>query len=66
MTERTADYYIKRFANLRIDKSHGRHAHHKPILLLSIIELIERDYFDNKEEIDKDLRERISPTSISL
>ncbi|MBI5632673.1 MAG: HNH endonuclease [Nitrospirae bacterium] len=42
MPEKNADYYIKKFAQLRIDRSHGRPAPHKPILLLSIIELIER------------------------
>lgn len=42
MTERTLDYYLKKFSQLRIDRSHGRPAPHKPIMLLSIIELIER------------------------
>jgi putative restriction endonuclease len=42
MLEKNLDYYFQRFANLRIDRSHGRPAPHKPILLLSIIELIER------------------------
>jgi putative restriction endonuclease len=42
MHEKNVDYYLYQFANLRIDRSHGRPAPHKPILLLSIIELIER------------------------
>jgi putative restriction endonuclease len=42
MPEKNLDYYLYRFANLRIDRSHGRPAPHKAILLLSIIELIER------------------------
>jgi putative restriction endonuclease len=42
MPEKNLDYYLYQFANLRIDRSHGRPAPHKPILLLSIIELIER------------------------
>lgn len=42
MTERTLDYYLKKFSQLRIDRSHGSPAPHKPIMLLSIIELIER------------------------
>jgi putative restriction endonuclease len=42
MPEKNLDYYLYQFANLRIDRSHGRPAPHKPILLLSIIDLIER------------------------
>lgn len=42
MLNKNLDYYLQLFANLRIDRSHGRPAPHKPILLLSIIELIER------------------------
>jgi len=42
MPEKNLDYYLHRFANLKIDRSHGRPAPHKAILLLSIIELIER------------------------
>jgi putative restriction endonuclease len=42
MPEKNLDYYLYRFANLKIDRSHGRPAPHKAILLLSIIELIER------------------------
>lgn len=56
MTEKTADYYLKKFANLRIDRSHGRPAPHKPILLLSIIELIERRVIStNKIELTPDV-----------
>jgi putative restriction endonuclease len=42
MPEKNLDYYLYRFANLRIDRSHGKPAPHKAILLLSTIELIER------------------------
>lgn len=49
MSEKNSDYYIKKFTQLRIDRSHGRPAPHKPILLLSIIELIERGIISTNE-----------------
>ncbi|RJQ43054.1 MAG: hypothetical protein C4538_12625 [Nitrospiraceae bacterium] len=49
MSEKNSDYYIKKFAHLRIDRSHGRPAPHKPILLLTIIELIERGVISKNE-----------------
>jgi len=42
------DTYIRRFKNLRIDKAHGI-APHKPILLLSIIEQIEKGSIDSNK-----------------
>ena len=35
-------YYAKKFQRLRVDRAHGT-APHKPILLLSVIELFERN-----------------------
>ncbi|MBI4849883.1 MAG: HNH endonuclease [Nitrospirae bacterium] len=49
MSEKNLDYYIRKFTQLRIDRSHGRPAPHKPILLLSIIELIERGVISTNE-----------------
>ena len=49
MFDKSIDYYLQSFANLRIDRSHGSPAPHKPIMLLSIIELIERDVISINE-----------------
>jgi putative restriction endonuclease len=49
MHDKNIDYYLYQFAQLRIDRSHGRPAPHKPILLLSIIELIERGIITSNE-----------------
>ncbi|RJQ56511.1 MAG: hypothetical protein C4526_01690 [Nitrospiraceae bacterium] len=49
MAEKNLDYYIEKFAHLRIDRSHGRPAPHKPILLLSIIDLIEQGIISTNE-----------------
>lgn len=35
-------YYVKKFAKLRVDRASGSPAPHKPILLLSVIELIQQ------------------------
>lgn len=44
----TLNYYAKKFQRLRVDRAHGV-APHKPILLLSVIELFERkDIFENR------------------
>lgn len=49
MSDKNLDYYAQCFANLRIDKSHGSPAPHKPLLLLSLIELIERGIVSSNE-----------------
>ena len=49
MPDKNIDYYLRKFDQLRIDRSHGRPAPHKPILLLSIIEMIERDVIRENE-----------------
>lgn len=49
MLDKNVDYYLNKFTQLRIDRSHGRPAPHKPILLLSIIELIERGIITSNE-----------------
>lgn len=49
MFDKNVDYYLNKFAQLRIDRSHERPAPHKPILLLSIIELIERGIITSNE-----------------
>jgi putative restriction endonuclease len=36
------DYYCHKFSRLRVDRSHGSIAPHKPILLLSVIDLVEQ------------------------
>lgn len=56
MLNRTFDYYAHRLAQLRIDRSHGRPAPHKPLLLLAVIELIERGIISRNEiEISPEL-----------
>jgi putative restriction endonuclease len=35
-------FYVKKFAKLRVDRAHGSVAPHKPILLLSVIELFQQ------------------------
>lgn len=35
-------YYVKKFSKLRVDRAHGTVAPHKPILLLSVIELFQQ------------------------
>ena len=42
------DYYIQKFTKLKVDKAHGI-APHKPILLLSVIQLIEDGTIDRNE-----------------
>ncbi len=49
MLDKNVDYYLNKFTQLRIDRSHGRPAPHKPILLLSIIEIIERGIITSNE-----------------
>lgn len=49
MLDKNVDYYLNKLAQLRIDRSHGRPAPHKPILLLSIIDLIERGIITSNE-----------------
>jgi putative restriction endonuclease len=39
---RNLNYYIEKFANLKVDKASGTPAPHQPILLLSVIEQFER------------------------
>ncbi|MCT7957188.1 HNH endonuclease [Laspinema palackyanum] len=49
------DYYAKKFATLRVDRKRGP-APHKPILLLSVIELIERGHIrKNQIVLDAEL-----------
>lgn len=36
------NYYYQKFSKLRVDRSHGSVAPHKPILLLSVIDLVEQ------------------------
>lgn len=51
-------YYSKKFRRIRVDNSRG-FAPHKPILLLSIIEMIAKgDMSDNKIYITKELHEK--------
>ncbi len=35
-------FYVKKFSKLRVDRAHGSVAPHKPILLLSVIELFQQ------------------------
>ncbi|MBW4659915.1 MAG: HNH endonuclease [Drouetiella hepatica Uher 2000/2452] len=35
-------FYVKKFSKLRVDRAHGSVAPHKPILLLSVIELLQQ------------------------
>ena len=39
---RDLSFYIKKFSKLRVDRAHGSVAPHKPILLLSVIELLQQ------------------------
>ena len=41
-------FYVKHFSKLRVDRSHGI-APHKPILLSSVIELIEQEFFKQNQ-----------------
>jgi len=51
----TLNYYAKKFRRLRVDRAHGV-APHKPILLLSVIELFEKnDISENKLHISPKL-----------
>ena len=48
-------YYSKKFERLRVDRAHGL-APHKPILLLAVIERIQKEYIrDNKIYLSQDL-----------
>lgn len=53
MTDLDLKFYLNKFATLRIDKTKqktlGGDAPHKPILLLSVIELIEKGIIKNNE-----------------
>ena len=42
MSDQNFTYYANKFTKLRVDRAHGAIAPHKPILLLSVIELIEQ------------------------
>lgn len=42
MTNKNLGYYCQKFSQLRVDRSHGSIAPHKPILLLSVIDLVEQ------------------------
>ncbi|MGL5924579.1 HNH endonuclease [Chroococcidiopsis sp.] len=42
MVGKNLNYYASKFTKLRVDRAHGSVAPHKPILLLSVIELIEQ------------------------
>lgn len=42
MVAKNLNYYANKFTKLRVDRAHGSVAPHKPILLLSVIELIEQ------------------------
>ena len=42
-------YYSRKFATLNVNKNHGVSAPHKPILLLSVIELIEQQKIQNNQ-----------------
>jgi len=45
---RDLTYYAKKFANLRVDRARGT-APHKPILLLTVLDLFEKGYFARNE-----------------
>lgn len=48
---KTLPYYLNKIEKLRIDRSHGKPAPHKPLLILTIIDLFEEDEFsENKIE----------------
>ena len=42
LSDKNLSYYANKFTKLRVDRAHGAIAPHKPILLLSVIELIEQ------------------------
>lgn len=42
LSDKNLNYYANKFTKLRVDRAHGTIAPHKPILLLSVIELIEQ------------------------
>ena len=42
MSAKSLNYYTNKFTKLRVDRAHGASAPHKPILLLSVIELTEQ------------------------
>ncbi len=42
LSDKNLSYYANKFTKLRVDRAHGSVAPHKPILLLSVIELIEQ------------------------
>jgi putative restriction endonuclease len=51
-------YYSNKFQRLRVDRSHGI-APHKPILLLSVIQLIDSNNLqENRIYLEKELTER--------
>ncbi|MFQ3636994.1 MAG: HNH endonuclease [Cyanobacteriota bacterium] len=58
LTDQNLNYYIKRFTSLRIDKAHGQ-APYQPLLLLSLIELVEQGLISEN-------RFTISPEMISI
>ena len=45
---RDLPYYAKKFANLRVDKARGT-APHKPILLLTVLDLFEKGQIHRNE-----------------
>lgn len=49
MIAKSLDYYAKKFAKLNVDRAHGAPAPHKPILLLSVIELIEQGFLKHNQ-----------------
>ena len=47
--EKDLNYYIRKFAKLNVNKKNGISAPHKPILLLSVIELVEQKKIQNNQ-----------------
>lgn len=49
MSGKNLNYYVTKFTKLRVDRAHGCIAPHKPILLLSVIELIEQGLLSHNQ-----------------
>lgn len=47
--EKDLNFYIRKFAKLKVNKRNGISAPHKPILLLSVLELIEQNKIQNNQ-----------------
>ena len=51
MVNDTINNYIHKFSNLRVDRSKGAIAHHKPILLLAIRSEIEKVKYHREQNL---------------